>query len=60
MARQTREKVVRVLRCPKCWGTNIFYETAMITGRKYRCGDCGYMGALVVEEDVKVEEITEE
>ena len=51
-----RRKRVRVLRCPDCRSTNIFYEAATMTGKKYKCGDCGYMGALVVEEDVMVDD----
>lgn len=42
----------KVLRCPQCGGTNIIYETALITGYKYHCKDCDYMGALIIEEDV--------
>jgi predicted RNA-binding Zn-ribbon protein involved in translation (DUF1610 family) len=43
----------RVLRCPQCGGTNIYYENALITGYKYHCKDCDYMGALIIEEDIK-------
>lgn len=43
----------RVLRCPQCGGTNIYYETGLITGYKYHCKDCDYIGALIIEEDVK-------
>lgn len=43
----------RVLRCPQCGGTNIYYENALITGYKYHCKDCDYMGALIIEEDIE-------
>ena len=44
----------RVLRCPQCGGTNIYYVNALLTGYKYHCKDCDYMGALIIEEDIKV------
>jgi transposase-like protein len=46
----------KVLRCPQCGGTNIVYESGLITGYKYLCKDCSYMGALIIEEDVKIPE----
>ena len=42
-----------VLRCPQCGGTNIIYESGLITGYKYNCKDCSYVGALIIEEDIK-------
>ncbi len=38
------------LKCPYCGGTHIYYENAMITGHKYHCKDCDYIGALILEE----------
>jgi predicted RNA-binding Zn-ribbon protein involved in translation (DUF1610 family) len=46
----------KVLRCPQCGGTNIYYENALITGYKYHCKDCDYVGALIIEEDIKTPE----
>jgi transposase-like protein len=43
----------RVLRCPQCGGTDIFYESGLITGYKYHCKNCHYIGALIIEEDIK-------
>ena len=43
----------RVLRCPQCGGTTIIYESGLITGYKYNCKDCSYIGALIIEEDIK-------
>ena len=40
-----------VLKCPQCGGANIYYENALITGHKYHCKDCDYIGALVLEEE---------
>ncbi|MFO8109028.1 MAG: hypothetical protein R6U17_00675 [Thermoplasmata archaeon] len=37
--------------CPKCEGKNIVPEAGFITGYKYHCRDCGYIGALVFQED---------
>jgi predicted RNA-binding Zn-ribbon protein involved in translation (DUF1610 family) len=45
--------IKKVLRCPQCGGTNIYYENALITGYKYHCKDCDYIGALIIEEDVE-------
>ncbi len=47
------DTIKKVLRCPQCGGTNIYYETALITGYKYHCKDCDYIGALIIEEDVE-------
>ena len=46
----------KVLRCPQCGGTDIYYETGLITGYKYHCKDCDYIGALIIEEDMKSSE----
>ncbi len=37
--------------CPVCGSTNIYYEAGMITGEKYRCNDCGYVGSFIIEID---------
>ena len=42
---------MRVIRCPDCGGTALDYEAGMITGVKYHCRDCHYVGPLVIEED---------
>lgn len=52
MAKKKSENPKRVLRCPQCGGTNLYYENALITGYKYHCKDCDYIGALIIEEDV--------
>jgi len=50
--RRRREKVLgAVLRCPQCGSTNIYYENALITGYKYHCADCDYVGAFIIEEE---------
>jgi predicted RNA-binding Zn-ribbon protein involved in translation (DUF1610 family) len=50
----------QVLRCPQCGSTDIFYESALITGYKYHCKKCDYIGALVLEEDYDVDEVLED
>lgn len=44
---------VRVLHCPSCKSTDVTYEAGLITGQKYRCGRCGYVGSFIIERDVE-------
>ena len=46
---------VRVLQCPSCGSADIFYEAGGITGQKYKCQRCGYLGAFVIERDLEPE-----
>jgi len=48
------EDDVRVLECPQCHGTDLFYEAALITGYKYHCKTCNYIGAFVIEREIDV------
>ncbi|TRO50716.1 hypothetical protein E2P61_07885 [Candidatus Bathyarchaeota archaeon] len=50
------EDVVTALVCPHCRGTQIDYELGLLAGRKYRCLECGYIGAFVLERKVVVGE----
>jgi len=45
---------VRVLECPHCHGTDLFYEAGLITGYKYHCKSCNYVGAFVIEREIEV------
>ena len=45
-----------ILTCPHCGGTGLYYEAGLITGYKYHCKDCDYVGALVIEKDLPEEE----
>ncbi|MFQ5884927.1 MAG: hypothetical protein ACE5IO_07485 [Thermoplasmata archaeon] len=47
--------VRKVLTCPQCGSDDLYYETALITGYKYHCKRCHYIGAFVVEVDVEEE-----
>ena len=49
-----------VKRCPQCGSSDIIYENALVTGYKYHCKNCDYIGALVLEEDYDVDEILKE
>lgn len=51
------KKTRSILRCPMCSSADIFYENALLTGYQYHCKKCGYVGALVLEEDYDIDEI---
>jgi transposase-like protein len=38
-----------MLRCPVCMSTDVFLVAGGYTGMIYRCKQCGYQGAFVVE-----------
>jgi len=42
----------RVLTCPQCGSADMYYEAALITGYKYHCKKCNYIGAFVIEKEV--------
>lgn len=50
---------VRVLVCPQCRGTDLYYEAGLITGYKYHCKSCNYVGAFVIEVEMDSPEETE-
>lgn len=41
-----------VLRCPQCGSTDVTYELGLITGYKYHCKNCQYVGALVIQDEM--------
>ena len=43
--------MVKVLKCPKCGSTKIEPHAASLTGAYY-CRKCGYIGVLIIEEDI--------
>jgi len=53
MAVFTRKSPKTVLVCPECGSADLYYETALITGYKYHCKKCGYIGAFVIEKDME-------
>lgn len=45
--------MARVLQlCPDCGSSELSYEAGLITGQKYHCNKCGYVGPFVVERDL--------
>lgn len=52
LAREKRRKT-SVLTCPQCGSADLYYETALITGYKYHCKKCDYIGAFVIEKDLE-------
>jgi predicted RNA-binding Zn-ribbon protein involved in translation (DUF1610 family) len=49
-------KTVKALVCPQCGSTDVFYEAGLVTGYKYHCKNCHYVGAFIIEKEVEVEE----
>jgi predicted RNA-binding Zn-ribbon protein involved in translation (DUF1610 family) len=45
-----------VLRCPQCGSTDLYYELGLITGYKYHCKNCQYVGPLVIQDEVSKED----
>ncbi len=43
----------KTLKCPKCGSSNIMPEAGFVTGYKYNCKDCSYVGSLIIEEDIE-------
>jgi predicted RNA-binding Zn-ribbon protein involved in translation (DUF1610 family) len=52
LAKEKRRKT-SVLTCPQCGSADLYYETALITGYKYHCKKCDYIGAFVIEKDLE-------
>jgi len=44
--------MMKVLQCPQCGSTDIYYEAGLITGQKYHCNKCDYVGSFVIERDM--------
>ena len=47
------KKPKTVLTCPQCGSSDLYYEAALITGQKYHCKKCDYIGSFVIEMDVE-------
>ena len=54
--KKKKEDVVTTLFCPDCGGTDLYYEAGWITGQKYRCKDCTYIGSFVLERKVIIKD----
>jgi predicted RNA-binding Zn-ribbon protein involved in translation (DUF1610 family) len=49
-------KKVKALICPQCGSTDVFYEAGLITGYKYHCKNCHYIGAFIIEKEMEISE----
>lgn len=49
------KRTIKVLTCPQCGSADLYYENALITGYKYHCKKCGYIGAFVIEKEIEEE-----
>ncbi|HTY47174.1 MAG TPA: hypothetical protein VEH08_07000 [Methanomassiliicoccales archaeon] len=49
----------RILVCPQCGSTSIFYEAGGITGQIYHCQKCDYIGSVILEQEVDETEFPE-
>jgi len=43
----------RIKKCPSCGSTSIYYEAGLITGQKYHCNECDYVGSLIFEQEIE-------
>jgi DNA-directed RNA polymerase subunit M/transcription elongation factor TFIIS len=48
--------VGKILFCPDCGSTDIYYEIGGITGT-YHCHKCDYIGPLVIEDEFEENEL---
>lgn len=39
------------IRCPQCGSGRLYYEAGLMTGYKYHCKSCDYIGPFVIEMD---------
>ncbi len=49
----------RILVCPQCGSTDVFYEAGGITGQVYHCHKCDYIGSVILEQEVDEAELPE-
>jgi rubredoxin len=45
-----------MIRCPVCGSKDIYRLVGGVMGEVYRCKQCGYSGAFVIDEDEGPEE----
>jgi len=57
--KKSRRRAKSILTCPQCGSADLYYEAALITGYKYHCKKCGYIGSFVIEKDLPDEEFEE-
>jgi predicted RNA-binding Zn-ribbon protein involved in translation (DUF1610 family) len=47
-------KKITTFLCPSCGSKELYYEAGLISGYKYHCKDCDYIGSFVIEKDFKI------
>jgi len=47
MLKSKKIKTVKI--CPKCNSKNMSIYMGAVTGMRYKCKDCGYIGVLTIE-----------
>jgi len=47
------KKIKTVKTCPVCHSKNVTIYMGAVTGMRYQCKDCDYIGVLVIEEEMK-------
>lgn len=47
---EQKSPAVKILMCPECKSSNVTYYLGGELGYQYRCKDCGYIGAFVLEK----------
>lgn len=52
MSQQKKKRPKKILVCPQCGSSDLYYEAGLITGYKYHCKKCDYIGAFVIETDI--------
>ncbi len=45
-------KTDRIIRCPQCGSGRLYYEAGLMTGYKYHCKRCDYIGSFVIETEM--------
>lgn len=50
--KKKKKQIRKMLICPQCGGNELYYETGLITGYKYHCKNCDYIGAFIIEMDI--------
>ncbi|MBW3012917.1 hypothetical protein KY340_01810 [Candidatus Woesearchaeota archaeon] len=50
--RQARKTATIIRRCPVCKSTDVMFYMGGQFGQ-YKCKNCGYVGALVIEEEIE-------
>lgn len=51
-SKKDMKKVKMEVTCPDCGSSDLIYEAGLITGYKYRCKNCNYMGVYVIKKKV--------